>query len=63
MGRKIVLDSNILVALYKLDDSTHQKAKEVTRRLHDQGDVFYGFESCGPRDGYSNKHESWTGRS
>ena len=40
MGRKIVLDSNILVALYKLDDSTHQKAKEITRRLHDQGDVF-----------------------
>ena len=40
MGRKIVLDSNVLVALYKLDDSTHQKAKEITRRLHDQGDVF-----------------------
>lgn len=40
MGRKIVLDSNVLVALYKLDDSTHQKAKEITRRLHDQGDIF-----------------------
>lgn len=40
MGRKIVLDSNVLVALYKLDDSTHKKAKEITRRLHDQGDIF-----------------------
>lgn len=40
MGRKIALDSNVLVALYKLDDSTHQKAKEITRRLHDQGDTF-----------------------
>ncbi len=40
MGRKIVLDSNVLVALYKIDDSTHQKAKEITRRLHDQGDIF-----------------------
>lgn len=40
MGRKIVLDSNVLVALYKLDDSTHQQAKEITRRLHEQGDTF-----------------------
>lgn len=40
MGRKIVLDSNVLVALYKLDDSTHQQAKEITRRLHEQGDAF-----------------------
>lgn len=40
MGRKIVLDSNILVALYRLDDSTHQQAKEITRRLHEQGDTF-----------------------
>ena len=40
MGRKIALDSNVLVALYKFDDSTHQKAKEITRRLHNQGDIF-----------------------
>lgn len=40
MGRKIVLDSNVLVALYKFDDSTHQQAKEITRRLHEQGDTF-----------------------
>ncbi len=40
MGRKIALDSNVLVALYKFDDSTHQKAKEITKRLHDQGDIF-----------------------
>jgi len=40
MGRKIALDSNVLVALYKFDDSTHQKAKEITGRLHNQGDIF-----------------------
>ena len=40
MGRKIALDSNVLVALYKFDDSTHQKAKETTGRLHNQGDIF-----------------------
>lgn len=40
MGRKIVLDSNVLVALYKLDDSTYQKAKELTVKLHNQGDTF-----------------------
>lgn len=40
MGRKIVLDSNVLVALIKSDDSTHAKAKEIMTRLHNEGNVF-----------------------
>ncbi|MBI5358130.1 PIN domain-containing protein [Candidatus Amesbacteria bacterium] len=40
MGRKIIIDSNVLVALYKADDSTHDRAVETARSLHDDGDIF-----------------------
>lgn len=40
MGRKIVIDSNVLVALYKADDSSHKRARDMIQKLHDDGDVF-----------------------
>ncbi len=30
----------MLVALYKADDSTHKKARDITQKLHDNGDIF-----------------------
>lgn len=40
MGQKVIVDSNVLIALVKADDSTHLVAKRLVLNLHDKGYVF-----------------------
>lgn len=40
MGKEIVVDSDILVALYKPHDSNHKKALDLVKKLKDSGFVF-----------------------
>jgi predicted nucleic acid-binding protein len=41
MGRRIIVDSNVLVALFKADDSCHKRAREIVQKLHNNGDMFW----------------------
>lgn len=40
MGKEVVVDSDILVGLYKPHDSNHKKALDLVKKLKDSGFVF-----------------------
>jgi len=40
MGQKVIVDSDILVALFKPDDSSHPRAISLVQKLKDEGRVF-----------------------
>lgn len=37
---KYLVDSNILVAVYKRDDSTHERATRLVKKFHSNGNTF-----------------------
>ena len=40
MGQKVIVDSDLLVALYKPDDTSHKRALSLVTKLKDDGTVF-----------------------
>ena len=40
MGQKVIVDSDILVALYKPDDASHKRSLSMVTRLKNDGAVF-----------------------